>query len=42
VSRPPLRCGHVLLAMILVGLLAWWGLVEGLLWLAGAVTGGAP
>jgi hypothetical protein len=37
---PALRRWHLLLGMAVVGLAAWWALIEALLWLAGAVTGG--
>lgn len=39
---PALRCWHLLLGMAVIGLAAWWALIEGLLWLADVVTGGTP
>lgn len=36
-----LRRWHVLLAMTLIGLAAWWLLIEGLLWLADILREGA-
>ncbi|MGH8829421.1 MAG: hypothetical protein ACRDVZ_17815 [Jiangellaceae bacterium] len=41
IRLPALRRWHVLLAMALVGLGCWWLLIEGLLWLADTLTGGA-